>query len=89
MKRRELKKVINLIAADLFAECVFAQHYKSTDNPDDVDNVMRNILLMRDDMVSRISHVEPGCNAKIFFGKLKSDLNRTTDEIVEQIKGLV
>ena len=87
MKRREIKKDINALCADLFAECVALLHYKNKPEIKDVENVMLTILKMQDDMISRLSHVEPG-STKLFFKKLREDLLTRTEEIVEQIKAL-
>lgn len=87
MKRREIKKDINELCADLFAECVALLHYKNKTETKDVENVMLTILKLQDDMVSRLSHVEPGCT-KLYFKKLREDLKTRTEEIVEQIKAL-
>ena len=87
MKRREIKKDINSLCGDLFAECVALLHYKNKPDSKDVENVMLTILKLQDDMVSRLSHVEPG-NTKLFFKKLREDLLTRTEEIVEQIKAL-
>ena len=53
-----------------------------------VSAVMENILMMQADMISRISHVEPGCT-RLFFRKLREDLADRTEQIIEDIKGLV
>ena len=57
-KRRTLKKNINYICSELFAECVALTHYKVDIKQEDVDNVMTRILLMHDEFVSRISHTD-------------------------------
>ncbi|MBR4644928.1 MAG: hypothetical protein IKO73_07215 [Bacteroidaceae bacterium] len=87
MKRREIKKDINSLCGDLFAECVALLHYKNKPDTKDVENVMLTILNMQDDMISRLSHVEPG-STKLFFKKLREELLARTEEIVEQIKAL-
>jgi hypothetical protein len=87
MKRREIKKDINSLCADLFAECVALLHYKNKTDIKDVENVMLTILKLQDDMVSRLSHVEPG-STKLFFKKMREELLTRTEEIVEHIKAL-
>ena len=87
MKRREIKKDINWLCGDLLAECVALLHYKNKTDIKDVENVMLTILKLQDDMVSRLSHVEPG-STKLFFKKLRQDMMTRTEEIVEQIKAL-
>lgn len=87
MKRREIKKNINALCGDLFAECVALLHYKEKPDVNDVENVMLTIMQLQDDMISRLSHVEPG-NTKLFFKKLHEDLLARTEDIIEQIKAL-
>ncbi len=87
MKRRELKKSINYLCGELFAECIAMYHYEKVDK-DAVSNVMESILMMQADIISRISHVEPG-SGKLFFAKLRQDLISRTDEIIDDIKALV
>lgn len=88
-KRRELKKGINFLCGELFAECVAIMHYQKHGPQEDVDNVMTSILNLQDDMLCRVSHVEPGIKAKAFFKKLRTDMTSRTEEIVEQIKALL
>ena len=88
-KRRELKKSINFLCGELFAECVAVMHYQKPTPREDIDNVMSGILKFQDDMLNRVSHVEPGMKASVFFKKLHEDLISGTDEIVEQIKALL
>ena len=88
-KRRDLKKGINFLCGELFAECVAIMHYQKPTPQEDVDNVMTSILNLQDDMLSRVSHVEPGMKAKDYFKKLRADMLSHTDEIVEHIKALL
>lgn len=85
--KRELKKRVNNLCGDLFAECVACVHYAKV-NREDADNVMIAILNMQDDILCRISHIEPGLPTKTFFKKLNSDLAKATEAIVEQIEAL-
>ena len=87
MKRREIKKDINSLCGDLFAECVALLQYKKDIDKKDVENVMLTILQMQNDMISRLSHVEPG-STRLFFKKMREDLLARTGDIVEQIKAL-
>lgn len=87
MKRRELKKCVNNLCGELFAECIALHHYEKVDKAA-VSNVMESILMMQADIVSRISHVEPGA-CKLFFAKLRDDLASRTNEIIDDIQALV
>lgn len=85
--KRQLKKRINNLCGDLFAECVACVHYAKV-NRDDADNVMLAILNMQDDLLCRVSHVEPGLPTKTFFKKLNKDLLSSTESIISQIEAL-
>ncbi len=87
MNRRNLKKNINFLAGELAAECIAHVNYGQSSNLEDVDNVLKSILLFQNEMLNRLSHVEPG-NPKLFFKKLHEDMITGTDQIVEQIKAL-
>lgn len=86
MKRRELKKSINNLCGELFAECIALNYYESVDK-DALANIMESILMMQADIVSRISHVQPGAS-KVFFQKLREDLISRTEEIIDDIQAL-
>ncbi len=85
--RKELKKTINYICSELFAECVALGHYNLGIKQEDIDNIMSRILYMNDEFISRISHTEPG-NVKKFYKKLKEDFNAQTDDIINSISQL-
>lgn len=87
MNRRKLKKSINYLCGELFAECVAILHCHRDVPRQDVENVMKSILLMQDDLICRCSHVEPG-STKLYFKKLREKMTTTTDEIVENIMSL-
>ena len=54
--------------------------YKLDVNQADVDNIMKRILLMQDEFISRISHTEPG-NTKKFYAQLPKDFNAQVEDI--------
>ncbi len=85
--KRKLKKRINNLCGDLFAECVACVHYAKV-NREDADAVMVNILNMQDDILCRISHIQPGMPARKFFRKLETDLLAGTENIISQIESL-
>ena len=87
MKRKDLKKHTNYLCGELLAECMAAAGYTRKDNKQDVENVMLGIAKMQNDWICRLSHVEPG-SKKLFFKKLKEDMQKRTDEIIDQIQNL-
>lgn len=85
--KREIKKTINYLTGELLAECVSCSHFNNV-NPEDVDNVMLSILEMQDDLICRVSHVQPGMPAKAFFAKLRQDMASQVSEIIDQINAI-
>ena len=49
---------------------------------------MLGVLNMQDDVLCRVSHVEPGMKAKVFFKKLNDDMNNRVSELIDQINAL-
>lgn len=86
MKRRELKKNVNYLAGELLAECLALSTYQEINNSD-IEDIVKSILLMQNEMLNRLSHVEPG-NTKGFFRKFRKDILTRTEEIVDRIKAL-
>ena len=87
MKRKDLKKHINYLCGELLAECMAASDFSKKDNKQDVENVMVGIMKMQNDLICRLSHVEPG-SKELFFKKLREDMQKRTDEIIDQIQNL-
>lgn len=85
--RRNLKKNINIICSELFAECVASSYYKKENKKGDADAVMLRILNVQDEMIKRISHTQPG-NSKLFYKKLYEDFNVQVSEIIDLITNL-
>ena len=87
MKRKDLKKHINYLCGELLAECIADAQFSKKDNKQDVENVVLSIVEMQNDWICRLSHIEPG-STKLFFKKLKEDMQKRTDEIIDQIQNL-
>ena len=87
MKRKDLKKHINYLCGELLAECIAATQFSKKDNRQDIENVMLSILKMQNYWICRLSHVEPG-SKRMFFKKLREDMQKRTDEIIDQIQNL-
>ncbi len=85
--RKTLKKNINYICSELFAECVALTLYKTDVNHEDLDNVMARILTMQDEFIKRVNHTQPGA-VKAFYKKLYQDINAQVEEIVASISQL-
>ena len=81
--RRQLKKALHEVAAELMIECVAAKHSKNLQLAD-VENIAKSILLLQDDYIARLSHVDKH-QVKRFFTQWHDDLAVTTNEIIDAI----
>lgn len=84
MKRRELKKQINNVCEALLVECMAVKHNHPALERDDLENIVKSILMMNYDFTSRLSHVDKR-QVKKFFGQLKDDLAVSTNEIIDHL----
>ncbi len=83
-KRRILKKAVNGVCADLLQE-LLAYKQNNPSIPDaDVENTAQSIILMQNDFVARLSHVDKH-QVKRFFDQLQDDLAVSTNEIIDHI----
>jgi hypothetical protein len=81
--KRHLKKSINLISEELFAECVAASLYGQ--NRNNVGAIIYSTLTMRSHYVSRISHPEPGMPAKAYYRDLREKFVAQASELLDQL----
>lgn len=83
--KRNLKKQINTLCGTLLIECVATAHFKTDIPQEDIDSIMVSTLNLQSDMISRVSHVEPGLKASIFFKKLRKELAERAEDIMNQL----
>lgn len=86
--RRNLKRNINFICSELFAECIASSLYNGHPDKENVDTLLTSILKMQNDFINRISHTEPGTPPKVYYRKLIRNFNKHVDEIIDQISNL-
>ena len=82
--KRDLKKNINYICSELFAECVASSIYSAKCSKENFDALLHSILTIHNDFVCRISHPEPGMEP----ADLTKNFNSQISEIVDQIANL-
>lgn len=85
MNKRDLKKLVNYTCSELFAECVAQSLYNSATEKSDIDALLKSIVMMHQDYICRISHVEPGMKAKVYFKAFKESFDKQTEDLVEHI----
>lgn len=86
--KRDLKRNINYITSELFAECVAASLYSGKNEKEDVDNILSSIVIVRNDFITRVSHPEPGIPQKQYYKNLIDSFNKQASEIVDHICNL-
>jgi hypothetical protein len=85
---RLLKKDINKLAFDLLQECFSYRHYSDELSEDKFDQVIKKLVLLRNDLIMRANHPETDANAitlKAHYKKVQLDLLKLT-EVVEELK---
>jgi hypothetical protein len=85
---RILKKDINRLAFDLLQECFAYRHYSSDLSEDKFDDVIRKVVLLRNDLIQRANHPESDANSttlKEHYKQVQADLIKLL-EVVDELK---
>ncbi len=83
--KRTLKRSINLICEELFAECVAASLYGPSNDKENHEALIFSILKMQGNFISRVGHPEPGMKPKIYYKQLREKFGAEVGDIVGQI----
>ena len=86
--KRDLKRTINYICGDLFTEGIAASLYGETRDNDNTEAILTSILVMHSNYIRRVSHVQPGMSAKVYFKDLKDKFSKEVNEIIDQLNNL-
>ena len=85
---RILKKDINRFAFNLLQECFSYRHYSDDLSEDKFDEVIRKLVLLRNDLILRTNHPETdaeSANLKAHYKQVQQDLLKLA-EVVEELK---
>jgi len=85
---RLLKKDINKIAFELLRECFSYRHHSEDLSEDKFDEVIKKIVLLRNDLILRTNHPETDAESgslKEHYKKVHLDLLKMAD-VVEELK---
>lgn len=85
---RLLKKDINKLAFDLLQECFSYKHYSPDLSEDRFDDVIKKLVLLRNDLILRTNHPETDADAstlKAHYKQVQLDLVKLA-EVVEDLK---
>ncbi len=83
--KRKLKKQINLICEGLFSECVASSLYGAEEKMENQEANLFTILQTQAHYISRISHPEPGMDAKAYYKDLREKFAAQAGEILDQL----
>lgn len=86
--KRDLKRTINYITSELFAECVAASLYNGKPDQSEVDGILSAIVMLNTDFIKRVSHPEPGLKQGVYYKKIIAEFNKQTSELIDQISNL-
>jgi hypothetical protein len=86
--KRSLKHIINLVCEDLFTECVAASLYGNEAHRSNAEALLFTIVKMQADYICRVSHPEPGMQAKKYYKDLREKFTAQASEIIDQINNL-
>lgn len=86
--KRDLKRTINYICGDLFTEGIAASLYGENCDTENIEAILTSILVMHNNYIRRVSHVQPGMPAKVYFKDLKEKFSKEVNEIIDQINNL-
>lgn len=86
--KRDLKRTINYITSELFAETVAASLYNGKPSQEDVDGILSSIVMVNSDFIKRVSHPEPGMKQGTYYQNLIHDFNKQVSEIIDQISNM-
>jgi hypothetical protein len=84
--KRLLKRRINLICDELIVECIAASLYGH--NRESAKAMIFSAIKLQDDIISRISHPEPGMPAKQYYKALREDFAAHASDINDQISNM-
>jgi len=85
---RLLKKDINKLTFDLLQECFSYRHYSDSLAEDKFDQVIKRLVLLRNDLIMRTNHPETDAGSttlKAHYKQVQLDLLKLA-EVVEELK---
>jgi len=81
--RRKLKKSIGLVCSDLVANCTVLNLCGIIDR-EKTDTLIKEILCLHMEYVSRISHTEKG-SERLFYKKLREEFTQKASNLEKEI----
>lgn len=86
--KRTLKHAINGICEEMFVECVAASLYGAEKQAENAEALLDTIITIRRNFIARVSHPEPGMEAKQYYKDLCEKFAKQVNEVVDQINNM-
>jgi hypothetical protein len=86
--KRNLKREINYVCSELFAECVATALYSNNSDEANLDTLLTSLMKSHSDYITRVSHPEPGMKAKEYYKRLINSFNNDVNDFIDQISNL-
>lgn len=83
--KRQLKRNINYVCGELFAECAALSVFNGKAQQEEIESIISSIIITHNDYICRISHPEPGMTQKTYFKTLREDFSKQVTEIIDLI----
>lgn len=85
--RRNLKKNVNYISDLVAGLCIVESMNAKEEHREEISQLFLQIVELRRDIISRISHTEPG-SVKPFYKKLRNDFNTGVETVFKKLEEL-
>lgn len=85
--RKKLKKAVKNALDDLSVEAIYKGLSNRNANRNQMDDILVELINIRKDYVSRISHVEPG-SVKAFYKNYRESFTNHINEMIDKIEKL-
>lgn len=82
--RKNLKKNVNYITETIAGLCIVTSLENQGEKSEAASRLFLQVMNLRNDIISRISHTEPG-NTREFYKKLQNDFNSQVQDILQQL----
>ena len=82
--RKNLKKNVNYIIETIAGLCIVSSLENQGEKSEKASRLFLQAMNLRNDIISRISHTEPG-NTREFYKKLQNDFNSQVQDILQQL----
>lgn len=82
-----MKKTVNYITEVAAGLCLVESANATVEKREAYSQLFLQIINLRNDIISRISHTEPG-SVKLFYKKLRTDFNTEVDNVFKKLEEL-